>query len=73
MVKGSHRWQEWEREYIASSPPDFFRNQTIFEAMVAQAREAGVWPPANPLEGIEVDIALAKALNVQLTPSAPRD
>jgi hypothetical protein len=71
MGKESQQWKDWERAQAASTAPDFFRNQTIFEAMVEQARAAGNWPPQDPLEGIEVDIALAKALNVQLPPRTP--
>ncbi|MBM3290383.1 MAG: hypothetical protein FJY92_09550 [Candidatus Hydrogenedentes bacterium] len=71
MGKESKRWQEWERAQIAATPPDFFRNQEILEAMVAQAREAGVWERGDPLEGIEFKSALAKKLNVQLPPRKP--
>ena len=48
-----------------STKPDYSENLRIFEALYAEARALGVLPPADPLEGIEVDIALAKALNVR--------
>jgi len=34
----------------------------IVDALVAEARELGVWPPADPLEGIDVDVRVAGAL-----------
>jgi hypothetical protein len=43
--------------------PDYFRNLRIFEAMYEQARRLGIFPLHDPLEGIEVDIHLAWALN----------
>ena len=44
--------------------PDYFRNLRIFEALYQEAERMGVFPLKDSLEGIEVDIRLAKALNV---------
>jgi hypothetical protein len=66
MIKDAKYFEEWERRLIASEPPDYERNLRIVEAMVAEARALGVWPPQDPLEGIEVDIRWAKALNAKL-------
>lgn len=35
----------------------------IFESLWDEGIKLGVLPPRNPLEGIEVDIKIAKALN----------
>ncbi len=43
----------------APDPADSFR---VYEAMVREAVELGVFPLADPLEGIEDDIELARKL-----------
>ncbi|MFN3533756.1 MAG: hypothetical protein ACK4WB_00020 [Desulfatiglandales bacterium] len=54
---------EFEREYIAKSIPSFSENLRIFEALYREAVSLGVLPLKNSLEGIEVDIRIAKILN----------
>lgn len=53
----------FEKEQMRKEPPDYSRNLHIFEAMYEQARRLGVLPPSDPLDGIETDIRLARALN----------
>lgn len=72
MIKDPKLWRKWERELIANTPVDVERNFAIFEALCEHARELGVFRRADPLEGIEVKIRLAKALNVQTSPPADR-
>ncbi len=64
MVRDKAFWGAWEDRYIASQPPDFHRNLQLLDGMYALARALGVFPLANPLEGLETDIRVAKALNV---------
>jgi hypothetical protein len=68
MVIQPDLWAEWESGYVASEPADFQRNLKIMEAMYEHARALGVFPLVDPLEGLETDIRVAKALNVP-TPS----
>jgi hypothetical protein len=56
---------EFERFLIQAEPPDYFQNLRIVEALYREACALGVWPPQDPLEGIEVDIELARMLNVR--------
>jgi len=51
--------RKWAREENLSIEKRF----EIMEKMVELAREVGVWPPKDPLEGIEVDIWIAKVIN----------
>ncbi len=53
----------FERELVRRSPPDYFQNLKVVEALYNEARALGVLPPADPLDGIEVDIHLARVLN----------
>ena len=69
MVQDRTEWTEWEARYTASQPVDFRRNLDLCEAMYEYARFLGVFPLDNPLQGLETDIRVAKALNV---PTASR-
>ena len=63
MIKDPKFFEEWERKFIASEPPNYKRNVRIFEAMLSEVKALGVWPPKDPLEGIEVDLRVARMLN----------
>jgi len=64
MIRDRAAWAEWENEYRRSTPPDFFRNLRIFEALYQEARMLGILPAKDPLVGMEHKIHLAKAINV---------
>jgi hypothetical protein len=72
MIKDPAGWQAWEDELIRSEPADYQRNLRIFEAMYEHARGLGVFPPKDPLEGIEFKIKFARDLNA-LGTSKPID
>lgn len=55
----------FEMEQIRNTPPDFERSLRIVEGLYELARMLGALPTKNPLEGIEVDIRVARALNVR--------
>jgi hypothetical protein len=59
--------EQFEREYLRSERPDFFRNLQIFEALWEEGVALGVLPPKDPLEGLETKIFLAKVINVPTT------
>ena len=63
MIKDVAYWRAWEDEYLRKEPVDYARNVALIESMYEHARKLGVFPPADPLEGIEVKIRLAQALN----------
>ena len=64
MVRNSDLLRSFDDDQVRSSPPDYFQNLKIFEALYEEARRLGALPPADPLEGIDVDIRIARALNV---------
>jgi hypothetical protein len=66
MIRDVSKWQAWERDYIRDTPPDFARNLAIADAMYEQAKALGIFPMADPLEGIEDCIRLARLINVRL-------
>jgi hypothetical protein len=72
VIKARDFWETWEATTILSRPPDFFQNLKLVEAMYEHARALGVFPPADPLEGLETKIRLARVLSVPTTPGEPR-
>ena len=63
MIKDAKYFERWERELSASEPSDYLANLKILEHMVDHARKIGAWPPPDPLQGIEVDIEIARVVN----------
>ena len=57
--------EDFEREAIRNRDASYQCNLRIFEALYREARQLGVLPPRDPLEGIEQDIRLASILNVR--------
>lgn len=53
---------ELEARLAAAAPASLERALAAADALVEEARALGVWPPADPLEGIEVDVRVAGAL-----------
>jgi hypothetical protein len=69
MLKRTPLLDAFEKEQIRKEPPDYFRNLRVYEALYEEAKRLGILPLADPLEGIDVDIRLARALralNVRL-------
>jgi len=65
VIRDRAVWEAWEDEYLRSTPVDFHRNLQIADAMHEQARALGLFPLADPYEGLDTCIKLARALNVQ--------
>ena len=65
MLKNPTLLENFEKSQLRKEPADFHRNLQIFEALFREAQSMGVFPLKDPLEGIEVDIAVARVLNVR--------
>jgi hypothetical protein len=72
MIRNAEIWEEWEREAIRSEPIDLKRNLALLEAMYDYARVIGAFPPANPLEGLETKIKLARVLSASTSARTDR-
>ena len=68
MIKRSDILEAFEKEQIRQNKADYRENMRVFSALYQEAQALGIFPLEDPLEGIEVDIRLARALNVR-TPS----
>ena len=63
MIKNHHPWEEFKRNQVRKNKADYFQKLKIFEALYQEAMTLNILPLEDPLEGIEVDIRIAKALN----------
>jgi hypothetical protein len=63
MVKDRKLLEEFNKKQIQSEKPDYFRALELFEEMWKEGILLGVLPLEDPLEGIEVDIRIARILN----------
>ena len=68
MIRNPKLVQRFEESLIKAHGPDYQENLRMFEALFEEARALGIFPLKDPLEGIEVDIHLAKIINVRTTP-----
>ena len=69
MIRDKKLWEKFEIEFTRNENLTIEQKFKILEAMLEEAKSLGVWPPKDPLEGIEVDIKLARAINaIQRTP-----
>jgi hypothetical protein len=73
MIKHPEVLQELEDDFIRDDGKLSFDSAIkLFTYMWSEALHLGVLPPKDPLEGIEVDIRIAKTLNSCLKKSSPR-
>ncbi len=63
MIKDKAYLKNFENEFISRQKLPYEKALKIFEAMWEEGVSLGVLPPKDPLEGIEVDIRVAKILN----------
>jgi hypothetical protein len=63
MIKDNSLLEAFEREEIAAEKLSHAEALRLFEAMWRQGMALGVLPLQDPLEGIEVDIEIARILN----------
>lgn len=63
MIRDVEKWEAWERAQAASTPNNFRANLRWAGEALEFARKIGVFPPLDPLEGIEHKIRLARTIN----------
>jgi len=70
MIRDIIYWNQWEEELQRRTPVNVERNFRLMDAMYQEARQLGLIPRSNPLDGLEAVILYAKAINVP-SPSRP--
>jgi len=63
MIKDPKLLAEFEKAELKRERLPYPQALKLFEAMWEEAVTLGVLPPKDPMEGIEVDIRLARILN----------
>jgi len=63
MVKNTLKLQAFEAARIRAEKVDVEQNLRILDALYEEALMLGALPPKDPLDGIEVKIRVAKAVN----------
>ncbi len=63
MVKNPQKLQAFEAARAMAEKVDVEQNLRILDALYEEAVMLGALPPKDPLEGIEVKIRIAKAVN----------
>jgi len=63
MVKNEELLRKFEQDLIRENRLSYDEASDILDAMWAEGVELNVLPPEDPLEGIEVDIRIARVLN----------
>jgi len=63
MIKNPHIIEQFEREQLDKTKPDYFQNLKIFNEMYRYASSMGALPLNNPLYGIELKIKIARIVN----------
>lgn len=63
MIRDCDELRRFEKDLAEKESPDFLQNLALVESLYEEARALGEFPLKNPLDGIENDIALARAIN----------
>jgi hypothetical protein len=64
MITDTEYWTRWEDDHRRQQPVNIERNFALMEAMYQEALLLGLFPLADPLEGLDSIILYAKAINV---------
>ena len=59
----SHEFQRFEIEFLRNEKLDIKKKFKIVEALYKEAVALGALPLEDPLEGLEVDIRIARGIN----------
>jgi hypothetical protein len=59
----NNEFQRFEMEFVRKQKLDVIRNFQIEEALYQEAVALGILPLKNPLDGLEVDIEIARVIN----------
>lgn len=63
MIKNKILFEQFEQELVKKNKPDYHQNMEIFEGMYKEAVYLNAIPLKDPLDGLEVDIKIARVIN----------
>ena len=59
----NNEFRKFEIEFVKKERVDIGKNFNLVAALHHEAVTLGVLPPKNPLDGIEIDLKIAKVVN----------
>lgn len=65
MIRNEEKFREWENHWISQETLNLDKKFRILDGMYREARALGLFPPENPMEGLEEKIRFVRALNVR--------
>ncbi len=63
MIKKSPELIQFEKDFLKKERIDIKRNFKIFESMYREAVALGIMPSKDEIEGLDIDIKIAKVVN----------
>lgn len=63
MMQNYEKIRDFEKKLLKKPNRDLAQKYAILEAMYQEAVMFGIFPLKNPMEGVETDIKIAKAVN----------
>jgi len=63
MIKDQKLWDQFERELLKKEELSLEQKYRILNSMLREALNLGILPLEDSLEGIEVDIKIARIVN----------
>jgi len=63
MIKDQKLWDQFEGELLKKEELSLEQKYRILNSMLREALNLGILPLEDPLEGIEVDIKIARIVN----------
>jgi len=63
MIRNVKKWQDWEDAYNRAQPVDIMASLRYADAVLEHAHKMGVFPPKDPLEGLEHKLRVARIIN----------
>jgi hypothetical protein len=72
MIKDAEYYQEFERQLAAADRLTYDQAVAIIEGLREEAIALGIWPQQDPMEGIDIDIRVARTLNACTKSLSPR-
>jgi hypothetical protein len=64
MIRDAEALRRFEDDLARREKPDFARNLLLVDSLHREASRFGGSPRKNPMDGIEVALRIAKALNI---------
>lgn len=63
MVKNTSKLRAFEDDYMRRDKPNFWQNLQLIDQLYEEAKALSVFPPQDPLTGLDIDIKIARVIN----------